>query len=190
MDLQRLGTKLYIDDSSFEIQELISIFHTWIQNQSIENHLLIDVHDYSHVQGGPGILLVAHEGNFSIDMSENRLGLFYYRKQPLEGSAHEQLRSILKTTLQACQLLENDQNLSGIQFKSSELLIISNDRLQYPNTENTFNQLKPVLSKVLTHLFDSKKFTLNHQQDSQERFALVAQTTKSLGIHKLLEHLS
>ena len=191
MDLQRLGIKLYIQDfSSFEIQELISIFHTWIQNQSIEDHLLIDVHDYSHVYGGPGILLVAHEGNFSIDMSENRLGLFYYRKQPLEGSSHEQLRSILKTTLQACQLLENDQNLSGIQFKSSELLIIVNDRLQYPNTENTFDQFKPVLSKVLTHLFDSKNFTLNHRQDPQERFALVAQITKSPEIHKLLEHLS
>lgn len=191
MDLQRLGIKLYIQDSSsFKIQELISIFHTWIQNQSIEDHLLIDVHDYSHVYGGPGILLVAHEGNFSIDMSENRLGLFYYRKQPLEGSSHEQLRSILKTTLQACQLLENDQNLSGIQFESSELLIIVNDRLQYPNTENTFDQFKPVLSKVLTHLFDSKKFTLNHQQDPQERFALVAQITKSPEIHKLLEHLS
>ena len=191
MNFQRLGVKLFVQEtSSLKIHDFVPVFHTWIQEQSVEDHLLIDVHDYSHVHRGPGILLVAHEGNFSMDLGDDRLGLFYYRKQPLDGSPHNRFQTILKTTLQACRLLEDNRKPAGIRFKSDELMVIGNDRLLAPNTEETFEQFKPVLSEVLTPLFDSSDLTLTHQNDPQERFAVVAKTNQSPGIGKLLENLS
>ena len=191
MNFQRLGVKLFVQEiSSLKIHDFVPVFHTWIQEQSVEDHLLIDVHDYSHVHRGPGILLVAHEGNFSMDLGDDRLGLFYYRKQPLDGSPRSRFQTILKTTLQACRLLEDNPKPAGIRFKSDELMVIGNDRLLAPNTEETFEQFKPVLSEVLTPLFDSSDLTLTHQKDPQERFAVVAKTNQSPGISKLLEGLS
>ena len=52
------------------LDDFIPVFHRWIQKQTVSGHLLIDVHDYSHIHQGPGILLVGHEGNFSIDLAD------------------------------------------------------------------------------------------------------------------------
>ena len=64
MDLQRIGIKIFADKPApVPVREFIPVFHSWIQKQAVENHLLIDVHDYSHMHQGPGILLVAQEAN-------------------------------------------------------------------------------------------------------------------------------
>src|SRR5207302_7715723 len=116
------------------------------QEQAIEGHLLIDVHDYSHIQNGPGILLVAHEGNFSLDMSDDRPGLYYYRKLPTALSATSHMAKVFKSGLAACRLLEKDAKM---KFKMDELLVIANDRLEGPNTEETFNELRTIVQGAL-----------------------------------------
>src|SRR2546425_7497876 len=127
MDLHKFGVKIFASNPDVvDIREFIPVFHSWIQKQTIEGHQLIDVHDYSHVPDGPGILLVAHEGNFSMDQGDGRLGLFYYRKRPLEGNFQTKLQSILDTARQACQLLEAEPRLNGITFKRDEMLVIAN----------------------------------------------------------------
>src|SRR5262245_13844954 len=99
MDLHKLGIKFFMTGpNSPSLSEFIPVFQGWIQRQVIEDHLLVDIHNYSHIYRGPGILLVAHEGNFSIDTAEGRMGLLYYRKQPGGHPA--------QTALQACSLLE------------------------------------------------------------------------------------
>ena len=76
MDLHRLGVKFFAaDPTSIKLPDFIPVFHEWIQKQNLTGHLLIDVHDYSHVHHGPGILLVAHEGNVSLENEEGRPGL-------------------------------------------------------------------------------------------------------------------
>ena len=191
MELQRLGVKLFVENpSSLEIRSFIPIFHSWIQGQVIEGHLLIDIHDYSHVYRGPGILLVAHEGNFSMDRAEDRLGLFYYRKQPSNGSPRDHIQTIFRTALQACRLLEQESELAGIQFKTDEVLVVANDRLFAPNTPETFQQLQPVLTEFFEQLFDGNEFTLNHRTDPKERFSLAVQATHSMDIQALLQRLA
>src|SRR6185436_3254334 len=135
MELQRIGIKLFADSSApVPVREFIPVFHSWIQKQAIENHLLIDVHNYSHIHNGPGILLVAQEGNFSIDSAEGRMSLLYFRKKPGEGVA-----SVLKTALAACKLMESEPALGGrMRFRTDEMLIVTNDRLLAPNDDPTF----------------------------------------------------
>ena len=64
--------------------QLIPVFHRWIREQAMPE-LLIDVADYSHVPAGPGVMVIGHEANYSVDNRENRLGLLYNRRAALEG---------------------------------------------------------------------------------------------------------
>ena len=44
MDLQRISIKLYAQpESEVEARDFVPVFHSWIQNQRVANHLLIDV---------------------------------------------------------------------------------------------------------------------------------------------------
>ena len=159
MELQRIGIKLFADSSAptpVPVRNFIPVFHSWIQKQAIENHLLIDVHNYSHIHNGPGILLVAQEGNFSIDSADGRMGLLYFRKKSGDGIA-----SVLKTALAASKILESEPALGGrLRFRTDEMLIVANDRLLAPNNDQTFAELKPSLDAALKTLIPNRKFTL------------------------------
>ena len=192
MELQRLGFKLFVDDpEKIALEDFVPIFHSWIQKQIIEEHLLIDVHNYSHVHQGPGILLVAHQGNFSMDLGGDRLGLFYYRKRDISGSSVERLKTILKTTLRACTLLEAAPELAGrLHFKTDEVLIVANDRLQTPNESQTFQAFQPLLSQLFAELFGEGTFTTDWREDDRERFAVTVSANQSIGVGQLAERLS
>ena len=74
MDLQKFGVKLFFNtNGSFDSKDFIPVFHNWIQDKVVPNHLLIDVADYSHIPDGPGVMLIAHEGNFSLDQENHQL---------------------------------------------------------------------------------------------------------------------
>jgi hypothetical protein len=152
------------------LENFIPVFHGWIQKQNLTGHLLIDVHDYSHMHRGPGILLVAHEGNFSIDMSDGRPGLMYYRKTPSGLSPVEHLTTILRSALEACRLLEKDANM---RFDMDEIIVVANDRLNAPNAGHTFLKLQPAISTALQQTFEGTKFDLAHTSlNPKERFTV------------------
>ena len=149
-ELSRLGIKLFATGSTFvRVKDFVPIFHSWIQKQCVKDHLLIDVHDYSHIHNGPGILLVAHEGNFTTDLAEGRLGLAYFRKLPAGNTLEETLSASLRSVREAASLIEDEPSLDGrMRFRNDELLVISNDRLLAPNDTATFEGLQPTLAKV------------------------------------------
>jgi hypothetical protein len=169
MDFHRIGVKFFAaDPASIQLEAFIPIFHGWIQKQNLTGHLLIDVHDYSHMHQGPGILLVAHEGNFSIDMGEGRPGLMYYRKAPITLPPAEQLVTILRSALQACRLLEKDVRM---RFNMDKFVVFANDRLHAPNSDSTLAELQPELSAALKQVFESGEFQLTRTSlDPKERF--------------------
>jgi hypothetical protein len=171
MEVHRIGIKFFAaDPSSVRLEDFIPVFHGWIQKQNLSGHLLIDVHDYSHVQLGPGILLVAHEGNFSIDMNGGQPGLMYYRKTPTTLSAVDHFTAVFRSALQACRLLEKDKLMN---FNMSEFAIIANDRLNAPNNDATFKAIQPALQTALRLTFDSDEFHLSRtSQDPKERFTV------------------
>ena len=58
--------------SAFTIQSSASeptivVFHDWIRTRALDEDVLVDVADYGHVKGGPGVLLVCHEGHYVIE---------------------------------------------------------------------------------------------------------------------------
>ena len=178
MEVHRLGVKFFAaDPASVRLPDFIQIFHGWIQKQIVENHLLIDVHNYSHIHQGPGVLLVAHEGNFSLDMTDGRPGLLYYRKTPTTGTPADHLTTILKSALQGCRLVEEDIRLEGrVRFRTDEFIILANDRLNTPNDEETFSRLKPIVAAALERVFGGTKFTETHlSEDPRERLTVLVE---------------
>ena len=191
MELQRLGAKCFLDETSqLELGDLVPVFHSWIQKKVVEDHILVDVHNYSHVPRGPGILLVAHEGNFSMDSGDDHLGLLYYRKQPLEGSLENRLGHIFRITLQAARRLEKEPRLGKVRFRTDEFFLVANDRLKAPNTQAAFEQLEPELSTFFRRLLDGDDFTLARPEDPRERLTVKVSTGCSDDTKVLLARLS
>lgn len=122
---------------------LVEVFQRWIQQEACPE-LLIDVADYSHLPAGPGIILVGHEANYSLDFAENRPGLLYNRKAPLSGQTAEKIRQAWQAALWACRRLEQEPLLGGrLRFHYQEVELIFNDRLLVPNDEATYRRLEP-----------------------------------------------
>ena len=193
MEIHRLGIKVFAaDPGSIATTGFIPIFHGWIQKQALENHLLIDLHNYSHIHRGPGILLVAQEGNFSIDSAGGQLGLLYYRKRRGHGTPQDHLASIVRSALQACSLLEAEPTLKGqLRFRTDELHIIANDRLLAPNDNATLAELKPVVSSVFEQLLKGADFSMSRiSKDPRERFAVRVQTNQAADVKTLLSRIS
>ncbi len=189
MNLQHINFKIFAEKQDISLDELIPVFHRWIQNKVTEE-MLIDVADYAHVPEGPGILLIGHEANISIDNAENRLGLLYNRKTVMEGSTQDKLQKVMQLALQHCKRLEEEPTLSGkLKFNAGSLQLIINDRLLAPNTDETLKILEPELKNFLSQLYQKVPYTLTRHSDSRERFTLDIQAKKSFEVSSLLQKL-
>ncbi len=188
MELQKINLKFFVTDpDGVPLTDFVPIFHSWIQASNGDYH---DVADYSHMRAGPGIVLVAHEANLSIDNSGNRVGLLYNRKQPLQGTNGEKLRWVVRTALEYCRKIENEPSLQGrFNFSGDEALVLINDRLLAPNTEETFQSVKSDLESLAHRLFGGADFTLHLEADPQQRFAVRLKTGGQLDVATLIGNL-
>src|ERR1041384_8435896 len=108
MNIQHINIKFYLEEpEAVHLADYAALFNTWIQQQRLEE-LLIDVADYLHVHNGPGIMLIGHEADYSLDNRGGRLGLLYNRKAPLDGSVQEKLAQAAHAALTAARLLETE----------------------------------------------------------------------------------
>ena len=134
MQLQHVNVKLLVQNhGEASLEPLIPVFHGWIESRTAEDELLIDVADYSHVPAGPGVVLIGHEGNYSVDNTGNRLGVRYNRKAALDGSNQDRLAQATRAALTACRRLEAEPRLGGkFRFNGQDIEIFINDRLLAP----------------------------------------------------------
>ena len=96
--------------TSVKLTEVIPEFHRWIREDLLPD-LLVDVTNYSHVKKGPGILLIAHEAQYSLDETHGEQGLLYIRKRGEFDSPAESIQQALVSTLRAARLLEETLGL-------------------------------------------------------------------------------
>ena len=186
-ELQRIGLKLFAaDGTSIRPQAFVPVFHRWIQSHAIDGHLLIDVADYEHVPDGPGVVLVAHEGNFSLDCAGGRMGLAYTRKTALPGRLADRLHAVARSALLACRRLEDE---TAIRFRGDRLHLFANDRLRAPNTPETLAALRPSLLDLLNTLYGDVDPTLTPESDLQERLGVHVEAPATVDIRTLLQRL-
>jgi hypothetical protein len=190
--LQRIGLKLFTaEGGTVHPRELVPVFHRWIQTQAIADQLLIDVADYSHVPDGPGVMLVAHQGNFSLDLGGARMGLAYARKAPADGTLEDRLCLLVRIVLDAGLRLETDPALEGrIRFRGDQLQLFANDRLLAPNTAATAAAFDPALRGLLRTLYGAALCTVAAEADPRERFSVHIQAPVPVAPRELLARLA
>ena len=144
MELQKFGIKLFFKpNGSYPSKDFIPVFHNWIQTNSVPDHMLIDVIDYSHIPDGPGIMLIAHEGHFSLDKENNQPGMMYMRRAELEGSFEDRFEAVFSTSLHATQMLINNELGSEVHLLPDSFRFTTNDRLLAENNEENRERREP-----------------------------------------------
>jgi len=188
MDLQKLNVKFFVEPpDTVPLPEFIDIFHGWIQATDGDYH---DVADYSHMQGGPGIVLIANDANVSIDETGNRRGLLFSQKARLSGSNQEKLRSVFRSALENCRKLEEEPALRGqLRFAATEVLISLNDRLIGSNTEQSFDEIRGDIAAIASELFGAAAVSLERNRDPRQRFNVRLKTSAAVDLRKALENL-
>jgi hypothetical protein len=194
MQAHKISVKFYVEnESGIAAHEFVPIFHSWIQNHAVPEHLLVDVSDYAHVHNGPGTLLVSHEANFYADRLDGRLGLTYSRKQaaPAAGAFIDRLRQAVTAALEACVRLEDDPRLTGrVKFGTGEITIRVPDRLLAPNTMETYQQVRGDLEQLATDLYGAGNFDVEHVLSDKLPFEVRILATSSLpDVSSLLNRL-
>jgi hypothetical protein len=192
MDLHKFGIKFFTPDAAkFDILRLIPVYHRWIQQHALED-LLIDVADYSHVPAGPGVMLIAHEGNYALDETGHERGVLYYSKHRLAAEQPEQrFAQVASKALQAARLLAEDAALEGaVKARGNELQFFANDRLVAPNTDAAFAELEPALRAFLERLYAGANYTLVRESDAKERLSVRVRADSDATLETLLSRVS
>jgi hypothetical protein len=191
MDLYKFGIKFFAENSEqFDLLRLIPIYHRWIQQDALDD-LLIDVADYSHIPGGPGVMLIAHEGNYALDEAGHERGVVYYSKHRLPGELADRFALVASKALKAAQLMSTDAELEGaVKLPGNRLMLFANDRLAAPNTDAAYEELEPALRKFLDRLYAGARYTVAREPDPKERLSVRVQADGETALETLLARVS
>ena len=192
MELQHVNVKLLIQNGGGpSLEPLIPIFHAWIENQAADDDLLIDVADYSHVPAGPGVVLIGHEGNYSVDNTGNRLGIRYNRKAAMGGTNQVRLSQAARAALIASRRLEAEPRLGGkFRFNGQDIEIFINDRLIAPNNLATRKAFEADFHLFSQKLLRGKGYSISYGEDPRSLFTAFVKTAQPFSVTDLLEALA
>src|SRR5581483_6471066 len=188
IELQHINVKVLLEGGE-NLDPIIPIFHGWIQNRILPE-LLIDVADYRHVHHGPGIVLIGHEADYSIDNTNGRLGLRYNRKAQIPGTNQQKLAQAATAAFAATKYLQEDKRLNGkLCFNGHEVEIFINDRLLAPTGEDTRKALDPELRQFAGKLMHGSEYSLDHETDPRRLFGVAIHSARRFSVEELLQNL-
>jgi hypothetical protein len=187
MDLQRLDIYALIDaPRNAKLDSLLAIFGRW-RGDAAHPAKWIDLADYAHMSRGSGVVLVGKQGIFGVTRFDPGLGLLYSGRAEYEGSLEQRVVESFRRhlSLTAALLREPDypaelKNLTG----AWDLTV--NDRLNFPNNEQTDRLLRPPIQAALDKLFGVGAYELAPHSDAQQRYG-VALHTGATDLNRLLE---
>jgi len=190
MELQHINVKLYLQDpQAVQLEALVPVFHEWIQNKVCEE-LLIDVADYRHVHAGPGVVLVGHEADYSVDNTDNRLGIRYNRKAALAGSNRDRFSQALGAALQGCRRLESDEKLGGtFRFNRRDIKLFVNDRMLAPNSGRP-DSVEAEFRDFFNGAFGHGEFEMKFESNPRSLFGVEVRAAQPLDLNGVLARLT
>ena len=183
MELQKFAVKLFLNmNESYSSKDFIPVFHSWIQDKVIADHLLIDVADYSHIPDGPGVMLIAHEGHISLDQENHQPGIMYMRKTELDGTFNDRFNKILSTVIEAADRLRNNNIDNDINFINNSFRFIANDRLYAENTIENQTLYKKKIKNVINEIYPDSNVEFVDISNKNERLAFTVNFSNDIDI--------
>lgn len=191
MDFQHVNVKFLVQDpGALDLEPLIPVFHRWIQGQVCEE-LLLDIGDYRHVPEGPGIVLIGHQADYSVDNTDGRLGVRYNRKAPLSGSNLDRLKQAACSALKAFRRLEGEAVLEDrIRFNGQDVEVFINDRLLAPNREDVRQAFHPHFKALFDKLFGGCDYVMSYNIDPRRLLGVSVKASKSFALAELISNLA
>ena len=190
MDLQQINVKVFTtEDSKVNYTNFIKVFNRWMKEADSDDYL--NYADYSHVDAGPGVLLILKQANYSIDNAYHESGFLYNRKHAMEGDNADKIRQALAEVLSKCEQLEASAELeNAVHFNGANLLLMINNRHIAPNTSETAEAVQAALTPVLQQMYGDDNFRVERtSEDARERFALRISANSDKPISELLANL-
>ncbi len=191
MQANKVVLKLFLaDEVSLPQENYIPVFHRVIREKAVSD-ILVDVADYRHVHEGPGVMLIGHENDFAMDQGMGRTGLRFNRKRGDMGGLESNLRDGLNRTFALARLLENAPEFKGaLRFSVQELLIEINDRLNAPNTAETYAAFQPVIHGLAVDLYGENTFKISRVEDVRSLFGVRVETGEAQSLDALIARLA
>lgn len=145
MTPQRLQVGFPLTRAPEDLGPAIELFHRCIQRGLVEGQLL-DVADYRHVPGGPGVMLIAHD----IDYSLSHDALTVVRKRQGDTDAAQQLRDLLRMGLGAWEVIAEDDAVDVAIDASTVTVAVLDRRLGDPDdvAQALATHLRPVVEEL------------------------------------------
>jgi hypothetical protein len=186
MELQHINVKLYLQDpQTVKLEALVPVFHEWIQNQVCEE-LLIDVADYRHVHAGPGVVLVGHEADYSVDNTDNRLGTL---RESQRGTSRDRCRR--SRGLAACRRLESDDKLGqGFRFNRRNFKLFVNDRMLASNAGRPSDLVAGEFRDFFATALGEGEFEMEFETDPRSLLGVEVKAAKPLELDSVLVRLT
>jgi hypothetical protein len=180
MNLQRFCVKFYArPGATIEEGIFIEVFHEWIRYQKLAG-VLIDVADYRHVPNGPGVMLITHDINFSMEHTDGRFGLLAQRKLG-QGRDHvARLVDLVRSTAAFGALLESDWRIKGkLNLEGGLFHYMSNDRLLAPNTTESFAAVQPDLTAAAALIYPGQNVSITRlENDPRDRLTIAVEANR------------
>lgn len=191
MAFHRISVKFFLSDpSAVDLDALIGVFHTWIQQSKVEA-LLIDVADYRHIFQGPGVVLVGHEIDYAMDMKDGRPGLRVVHKQAISTNGPDWLKSALRTAFIGCQALEREESLKRkLSFRTDEFELCLLDHLRATDIQSTMAEYEEPITSFLGRLFSPSVRLEPNGEDPRSPVSFRINAPDAPGLDVLLDRLA
>ncbi len=190
-DLQRIHVKMLAEAPlSLSLDPFLAIFGQW-RNDKSHPARWVDLADYAHMAKGPVIVLAGHQGNYSLDRNDPGLGLLYAGKKDFEGSDEERIVEAFRRCLDLTKVLIGEAAYpADLKLQPGSWEIFINDRLEFPNDDDTDARLRLAVKSALDRLFGSGAFTAERDSDPQRRYGFSIRASADVTMDTLLERVA
>ena len=170
-DLQRIDVKLLLDcPPDPDLDQFLVIFDRW---RKADDHPAdwVDLADYAHMPGGPGILIAGKRDTFSVNLNPPGPGLLTSVRRGLEGSLEDRFREALRRARELNAAVTAEPEFPAeFAVREGAWEIYLNDRLGFPNTDPTDRLVRPAVAAALGVVPES----LTRELDSRNRLGYSA----------------
>jgi hypothetical protein len=178
-DLQRIDVKMLAEASAdFSLDPFLAIFSRWRKQQDESDW--IDFADYAHMPHAAGIMLIGKQGSFNVNLDDPGIGLLYSGRKDFEGSFEQRVVEAFRRCLRLTKpLLAEPEYPKQLKLLPGSWEIFINDRLNFPNTDETDRLLRWPIESALNTLFGARNFSMERDKDPQRRYAFSVRAQKA-----------
>jgi hypothetical protein len=191
MDLQRIHIKILTDaPATLNLEPFLAIFGRW---RAEKNHPAgwVDLADYAHVPRGAGIVLAGFNANFSLDMSDPAPGILYAAKKGLMGTHAERIALALRSCVELTRrLIAEPEFPKDVHVILGEMEFSFPDRLEFPNTPATDQELRPAAQQILDRVLGANRYEVTRYADPMQAYGFSVRAKRKEPLDVLLQRLS